>query len=68
MKPRVRFYLRIFVGVETLKPPQEYRIYNVKIILSCIKSSQGVDILLTVQDFGVEVVKERALELGTRNG
>jgi hypothetical protein len=43
---------------------QEYQIYNVKMILSWIKDSQGNNILATAQGFAVDAVKERALELG----
>ena len=42
----------------------EYQIYNVKMILSWIKDSQGGDIISTAQSFAVDFVKERALELG----
>ena len=43
---------------------QQYQIYNVKMILSWIKDSPGGDILSTAQNFAVDLVKERALELG----
>jgi len=42
----------------------QYQIYNVKMILSWIKDSQGGDILSTAQGFAIDLVKERALELG----
>jgi hypothetical protein len=43
---------------------QKYQIYNVKMVLSWIKGSQDNNILSTAQDFAVDAVKERALELG----
>jgi len=43
---------------------QEYQIYNVKMVLSWIKSSQDNDILSTAQNFAVDLIIERALELG----
>jgi hypothetical protein len=43
---------------------QQYQIYNVKMVLSWIRDSQGGDIILTAQNFAVDLVKERALELG----
>ena len=48
------------------KPTQEqqYQIYNVKMVMNWIKNSQGVDFLSTAQNFAVDLVKERALELG----
>jgi hypothetical protein len=45
---------------------QHYQIYNVKMVLSWIKDSQGGDIISTAQSFAVDLVKERALELGKR--
>ena len=45
---------------------RQYQIYNVKMILSWIKDSQGGDIISTTQSFAVDLVKERALELGKR--
>jgi len=42
---------------------QQYQIYNVKMVMSWIKASQG-NIILTAQNFAVDLVKERALELG----
>ena len=41
-----------------------YQIYNEKMILSWIKDSQGGDIIWTAQGFVIDLVKERALELG----
>ena len=43
---------------------QQYQIYNVKMVLNWIKSSPGNDFLSTAQNFAVDLVKERALELG----
>jgi len=43
---------------------QEYQIYNVKMVLNWIKNSQGNEFLSTAQAFAVDLVKERALELG----
>jgi len=43
---------------------QECHIYNAKMILSLIKDSAGSDVLTTAQRFAVDLVKERALELG----
>ena len=49
-------------------PAQEekYQIYNVKMCLDWVKGSQdnNNNILSTVQNFAVDAVKERALELG----
>jgi len=42
---------------------QQYQIYNVKMILSWIKDSQGGNIVSIAQRFAVDLVKERALEL-----
>lgn len=47
-----------------LEEQQQYQIYNVKMILSWIRDSQGGDIISTAQNFAVDLVKERALELG----
>ena len=43
---------------------QQYQIYNVKMVMNWIKNSQDVNFLSTAQDFAVDLVKERALELG----
>jgi len=43
---------------------QQYQIYNVKMVLSWIKDSQDGSIVSTAQSFAVDLVKERALELG----
>ena len=40
------------------------QIYNVKTILSWIRNPEGGDIVSTAQNFAVDMVKERALELG----
>ena len=47
------------------RPTQEeqYQIYNVKMVMNWIKNSQGNGIVLTAQNFAVDLVKERALEL-----
>jgi len=42
----------------------QYQIYNVKIVLDWIKGSQVGDIIPIAQNFVVDLVKERALELG----
>ncbi len=42
----------------------QYQIYNVKMILSWINDSHGGDILPTVQNIAVDLIKERAQELG----
>jgi len=42
---------------------QQYQIYNVKMVMNWIKDSQG-NILLTARNFAVDLVKERALQLG----
>jgi hypothetical protein len=46
--------------------PEEthYQIYNVKVILSWIKNNGGADVISTAKNFAVDLVKERALELG----
>jgi hypothetical protein len=43
---------------------QQYQIYNVKMVMNWIKNSPGVDSISTAQNFSVDLVKERALELG----
>ena len=43
---------------------QQYQIYNVKMILSWIKDSDGGEALPVAQNISVELVKERAQELG----
>jgi hypothetical protein len=43
---------------------QDYQIYNGKMVLDWIKVSQDKDFLSTAQDYAVDAVKERALELG----
>ena len=43
---------------------QEYQIYNVKMVLSWIRDSSGDDAISIAQKFAVDLVKERALELG----
>ena len=48
-----------------LKPEEtQYQIYNVKVVLSWIKNAEGGDVILTAKNFAVDLVKERALELG----
>ena len=42
---------------------QQFQIYNVKMVMNWIKESQG-DFISTAQDFAMDLVKERALELG----
>ena len=42
---------------------QKYQIYNVKMCLGWIKGSQDNNILSMVQDFAVDGLSERALEL-----
>ena len=41
---------------------QEYQIYNVKMVMNWIKNSPG-NFISTAQNFAVDLVKERALEL-----
>lgn len=43
---------------------QQYQIYDVKLILSWIENLQSGDDISKTQNFAVELVKERALELG----
>ena len=43
---------------------QQYQIYNVKMVMNWIKNSPGVNFISTAQNFAVDLVKERALELG----
>jgi len=43
---------------------QQYQIYNMKMVMNWINNSQGANFILTAQNFAVELVKERALELG----
>ena len=47
------------------KPEEtQYQIYNVRVILSWIKNTEGGDVISTAKSFAVDLVKERALELG----
>jgi hypothetical protein len=41
----------------------QYQIYEVKVVLDMIKGPQGGSFILTAQEFAVDFVKERALEL-----
>ena len=43
---------------------KDYLIYDVKLIVDWIKNSPGNDFLQTAQNYAVDLVKERALELG----
>jgi len=43
---------------------EEYQIYNVKMVVGWIKDSQGNDMRLIAQNLAIDLVKERALELG----
>lgn len=43
---------------------QDCHIYDVKMILGLIKDSAGTDVITTAQRYAVDLVKERALELG----
>ena len=45
-------------------PQQQYQIYNMKMVMNWIKNSPGVDFVSTARNFAVDLVKERALELG----
>jgi hypothetical protein len=45
----------------------QYQIYNVKMVLDWIKDSQGGDVVSIAQSFAVDLVKERALELGRQD-
>ena len=45
------------------KEPQ-YQIYNVKMVLSWIKNTEGGDVIVAAKNYAVDLVKERALELG----
>ena len=42
---------------------QQYQIYNVKMVMNWIKNSQGGNFISTAQNFAVDLVNERALEL-----
>jgi hypothetical protein len=47
------------------KPDEpHYQIYNVKMVLSWIKSADRDDVILAAKNFAVDLVKERGLELG----
>jgi hypothetical protein len=48
----------------SLPSKEQCQIYNVKMVLGWIKDSQGSDFLPTIQNLALDVVKERALELG----
>jgi hypothetical protein len=41
-----------------------YQIYDVKMVLDMTKGPQGDNFISTAQNFAVDFVKERALELG----
>ncbi|KAH9986017.1 hypothetical protein BJV74DRAFT_548184 [Russula compacta] len=43
---------------------REYQIYHVKMVTDWIKDSESADSILTAQSFAVDLVKERAKELG----
>ena len=43
--------------------PEQCQIYNVKMVLDWINDSQGGDFISIAQNFAVDLVKERALEL-----
>ena len=45
----------------------QYQIYNVKMVLDWIKDSQGDDFISIAQNFAVDLVRERALELGRQD-
>jgi len=49
-----------------LKPAEEqdYQIYDGKMVLDLIKYSQVTEFLLTAQNFAVDLVRKRGLELG----
>jgi hypothetical protein len=42
---------------------RQYQIYEVKMVLGMIKGPQGGNFISTAQNFAVDFVKERALEL-----
>jgi hypothetical protein len=47
------------------KPDEpQYQIYNVKMVLSWIKDADGDNVILVAKGYAVDLVKERALELG----
>jgi protein-tyrosine-phosphatase len=43
---------------------QDYQIYDGKMVLDLIKYSQVTEFLLTAQNFAVDLVRKRGLELG----
>jgi len=43
---------------------QEYQIYNVNMVLDWITNSRGNDMHLISQNFAIDLVNERALQLG----
>ena len=47
-----------------LAQEQQYQIYNVKMVMNWIKHSPGVYFIPTAQNIAVDLVRERALELG----
>jgi hypothetical protein len=49
-----------------LKPAEEqlYQIYDAKMVVDLIKYSRDTEFLLTAQNFAVDLVRKRALELG----
>jgi hypothetical protein len=50
------------------KPEElQYQIYNVKMVLSWIRNSEGGDVISTAKNIAVDLVKERALVLGRQD-
>ena len=45
-------------------PVQEYRIYEVKMILDIIRGAESNDSIRNAQDWAVDFVRERAIQLG----
>ena len=51
-------------GCNQNSPVQEYRIYEVKTILKMIRSAESNDAIRNAQDWAVDFVRERAIQLG----
>jgi hypothetical protein len=57
---------RICTSVRPKTCFEQYQIYNVKMVLDWINDSQGGDFIPITQNFAVDLVKERSLELKRR--
>jgi hypothetical protein len=49
---------------ESEKPGEEYRIYNVEMVWEWIRTAESDESIRTAQDLALDLVRERAKELG----